>query len=496
MEKCQNPLLIEQASFDHPRYTDERIRKQIDRIEADTGMSLFESLQLRLDNPGIPWKSIIAGISVAQFAFETYLTYRQYRSLQSKKLPAALENEIDNETFVKSSAYSRAKARFSVFSDAFNLLQKLAAIKYDFMPRLWNLGVRLSQFVLPARWAAVSSVAQSLWFLGVISNISTVIDLPLSYYQHFVLEEEFGFNKLTKQLWIVDTLKGLALGHALGGPVLYGFLKIFEKFETNFLWYICGFIFLIQILAITLIPVFIMPLFNKFTPLEDGPLKKSIEDLASKLGFPLDKIFVVDGSKRSSHSNAYFTGLPFTSKRIVLYDTLVNESSVDEITAVLAHEIGHWQKNHIINMVLLSQVHTFALFSLFSAVYRNLSLYNSFGFFLGVPNEGLLPSSTQVFTPDFPIMIGLQLFNDLLAPMECVMQFLLSLISRLHEYQADSFAKALGYTQYLAQALINLQIKNLSTMNVDPLYSAYHYSHPTLAERLTVLGYVSRKKAE
>ncbi|AQZ17044.1 STE24 (YJR117W) [Zygosaccharomyces parabailii] len=459
-------------------------------------MSLFESIQARLDNPAIPWKGIIAGISVAQFAFETYLTYRQYRVLKNKKLPSVLENEITNETFVKSAAYSRAKARFSVVSDAFGLLQKLLVIKLDMMPRLWNFGVRLSQLVLPVKFAAVSSVAQSLWFLSVASNLSTLLDMPFSYYQHFVLEEKFGFNKLTRKLWVIDTLKGLVLCHVLGGPLLYGFLKIFEKFDTNFLWYICGFIFVVQILAITLVPVFIMPLFNKFTPLEDGDLKKSIEDLASSLGFPLDKIFVVDGSKRSSHSNAYFTGLPFTSKRIVLYDTLVQESSVEEITAVLAHEIGHWQRNHILNMIMLSQVHTFALFSLFSAVYRNLSLYNSFGFFLGVPDAALLAESTQVFTPDLPIMIGFQLFNDLLAPIECVMQFLLSLISRLHEYQADAYAKALGYTQHLAQALINLQIKNLSTMNVDPWYSAYHYSHPTLAERLNALGYVSRKKAE
>lgn len=459
-------------------------------------MTLLDTLQARLDNPGIPWKGIIAGISVAQFAFETYLTYRQYQALRSKTLPHVLENEIDNETFVKSSAYSRAKARFSVASDAFGLLQKLLLIKFDCMPRLWNWGVHLSQLVLPKRFAAVSSVAQSLWFLSVASNLSSLVDLPFSYYQHFVLEEKFGFNKLTRKLWVVDTLKSLALCHVLGGPLLYGFLKIFEKFDTNFLWYICGFIFVVQVLAITLVPVFIMPIFNKFTPLEDGDLKKSIEDLASSLNFPLDKIFVVDGSKRSSHSNAYFTGLPFTSKRIVLYDTLVQESSVEEITAVLAHEIGHWQRNHIVNMIMLSQVHTFALFSLFSAVYRNLSLYNSFGFFLGVPNAGLLADSTQVFTPDFPILIGFQLFNDLLAPMECVMQFLLSLISRLHEYQADAYAKALGYTQQLSRALINLQIKNLSTMNVDPLYSAYHYSHPTLAERLHALGYVSQKKSE
>ncbi|CCE93929.1 zinc metalloprotease TDEL_0H00700 [Torulaspora delbrueckii] len=456
-------------------------------------MTVFDQLQGFLDRPDIPFKSIIAGITVGKFAFETYLTYRQYRVLSKKKLPKVLENEIDDATFLKSEEYSRAKARFSVVVDIYELVQKLAFIKFDAFPRLWNLSVQVANVLLPAKFKVLSTVAQSLCFLSVLTNLATIVDLPTSYYQHFVLEEKFSFNKLTIKLWVTDMFKSVALSHALGGPILYGFLKIFEKFQTNFLWYICLFVFVVQILAMTLIPVYIMPLFNKFTPLEDGELKTSIETLAKRVGFPLDQIFVIDGSKRSSHSNAYFTGLPYMSKRIVLFDTLVNESSVDEITAVLAHEIGHWQKKHIMNMVVFSQVHIFVIFSLFTGVYRNLSLYNDFGFYIGT-SDSLLSSATKVFTPEWPIIVGFMLFSDLLTPMECFMQFIMSLVSRLHEYQADTYAKGLGLSKNLCQALINLQIKNLSTMNVDPLYSSYHYSHPTLPERLTNLGYVSEKK--
>lgn len=455
-------------------------------------MKLIDTLQTLLDKPNIPWKAIITAFSVAQFSFETYLTYRQYKTLASKKLPPVLEGEIDKETFEKSEEYSRAKAKFSIFSNIYSLIQNLCFIKFDIFPRLWHVGVSLAH-VIPVKFIEMSTIAQSLYFLTVLSNLSTVLTLPLTYYQHFVLEERFGFNKLTLKLWLSDMVKSTLLSAGIGMPILYLFLKIFEKFPSNFLWYVCIFILVIQVLALTIIPVFIMPLFNKFTPLEDGELKSSIEALAKKVGFPLDKIFVVDGSKRSSHSNAYFTGLPFTSKRIVLYDTLVKDSSVDEITAVLAHEIGHWQHDHLLRMLAFSEFHIFFIFSLFTAAYQNTSLYNAFGFFVG---EASSKSTRAVVTPEFPIIIGFMLFNDLLQPLDCAMNFLIHLVSRFHEYQADAYANGLGYANNLARALINLQIKNLSTMNVDPLYSSYHYSHPTLAERLTALNYVSEKKNE
>ncbi|CAH00641.1 zinc metalloprotease [Kluyveromyces lactis] len=453
-------------------------------------MGIVDILQDILDSSSIPWKTIITGFTVAQFGFETYLTYRQYLALSNKNLPPVLVGEIDDETFQKSEAYSRAKSKFSIVSNVINLAQNLIFIKFDILPKLWHLGNSFAQY-FPSRFFPTSTIAQSLYFLTVMSNLSALMGLPLSYYQHFVLEEKFGFNKLTIKLWISDMIKSSLLGAVIGTPVLYLFLKIFEKFPSNFLWYICLFILVVQILALTIIPVFIMPLFNKFTPLEDGELKTEIENLAKKVGFPLDKIFIVDGSKRSSHSNAYFTGLPFTSKRIVLYDTLVNDSTTDEIVAVLAHEIGHWQKSHLLRMLAFSETHIFLVFSLFTAAYQNKSLYNAFGFFAG---SGSSSDISKVITPQYPIIIGFLLFNDLLQPLDCLSTFLTNLVSRAHEYQSDAYAKELGYAPHLARALINLQIKNLSTMNVDPLYSSYHYSHPTLAERLIAIEYKNEKK--
>ncbi|CAL9728646.1 CAAX prenyl protease 1 [Monosporozyma unispora] len=463
-------------------------------------MALFDCITEAIENPNFPWKKVIIGISVGQFVFESYLSYRQYKVLCKKQLPPVLEGEIDKETFEKSEEYSKAKIKFSIVSDTIGLLQNIAFIKYDILPKLWNFGQCISKAVFPAKYQAVSIVAQSLMFLFTMSNLSTVLGLPIAYYSHFVLEEKFGFNKLTVKLWIMDMIKGNLLGYVIGGPILYLFLKIFDLFETNFLWYICLFFLVVQVLAMVLVPVFIMPLFNKFTPLEDGELKVSIENLAKDCGFPLDKVFVVDGSKRSSHSNAYFTGLPFTSKRIVLFDTLVSQSSIKEITAVLAHEIGHWKMNHVLNLLVISQAHILLIMKLFTSVYRNESFYNAFGFILKNKEEiissSLLNNNSIVFTQGFPILIGFLLFNDLLTPLESIVQFGMSLLQRKQEYQADDFADKRGLSTDLSHALINLQIKNLSTMSVDKLYSSYHYSHPTLAERLTALNYISEKKKE
>lgn len=455
-------------------------------------MTIAETIKDLADNPKIPWKAIITIFSIGQFSFETYLTYRQYKTLGKKNIPKVLDGEIDAETVKKAEDYSRAKAKFSIISNVYSLFQNFLFLKFDLLPRMWHVGISLAH-LMPAKLIDMSTIAQSLYFLTVITNASTLLNVPFSYYEHFVLEERFGFNKLTVKLWLIDMVKSSLLSACIGMPILYVFLKIFDTFPTNFLWYLCAFVLVVQILAMTLVPVFIMPLFNKFTPLEDGELKTSIENLAKKVGFPLDKIFVVDGSKRSSHSNAYFTGLPFTSKRIVLYDTLVSESTVDEITAVLAHEIGHWQKNHLLHMLAFSEIHCFVIFSLFTAAYQNKSLYSAFGFYVGTGSSN---ATHMVITPELPVMIGFMLFNDLLQPLDCLMRFTTNLISRLYEFQADAYAKGLGYATDLCKALINLHIKNLSTLNVDPLYSSYHYSHPTLPERLDALEYVSTKKNE
>ncbi|KAI5965663.1 STE24 [Candida pseudojiufengensis] len=439
-------------------------------------VSYIDSLSI-LDNPKINWKLIIVGFTIGQYVFESYLDYRQYKVLTKKSPPASIKAEVNQETFDKSQKYSRSKAKFSFFNSTFDLLQNLAVIKYDLLPKVWGWsGYAMSKaaFLLPKFMGGV--ITQSLIFIITSQILGTIVGLPLSYYQNFVLEAKYGFNKQSIGLWITDTLKKIGLLIVLGSPVIAGILKIIDYYGNSFIFYLMGFILLINLIAMTIIPTLIMPLFNKFTPLEDGELKTAIENLASSQKFPLTKLQVVDGSKRSSHSNAYFTGLPW-SKQIVLFDTLIEHNSTEETVAVLAHEIGHWRLNHIPKMLTMGQFHLFIIFSLFNAFVHNKSLYNSFGFY----NQQ-------------PIAIGFTLFNDILRPLECILDFSQNLISRKHEYDADKYALNCGYSEELARSLIKLSNENLSSMNADWLFSAYHHSHPILPERLSALGYVSKEK--
>jgi len=325
----------------------------------------------------------------------------------------------------------------------------------------------------------------------------------VNYYQHFVLEQEFGFNKMTTKLWVTDILKGQALSLALGVPLGAAFLAIVKRTGDSFFYYLWVFTLAIQLAAATLYPILIIPLFNKLTPLEPGPLKERVEALAAKLKFPLDELQVIDGSTRSSHSNAYFTGLPW-KKKIVIFDTLLDSSTTSEVEAVLAHELGHWKLGHTTRMLLISQVQTFYIFSLFSVFIKNKSLYSAFGF----RNER-------------PIIIGLMLFNEVLAPLDIPIKLALNSLTRSMEYQAgkliskispspnppdfhmnklltlsiDNFAMNLGYRAELGASLIKLQIKNLSAMDADWIYSSLHYSHPHLVERLSAINW-TRKLVE
>lgn len=216
-------------------------------------------------------------------------------------------------------------------------------------------------------------------------------------------------------------------------------------------------------------PSFIQPLFNKFTPLPEGSLRKKIEALAIRLKFPLKKLFVVDGSKRSSHSNAYFFGF-FNNKRIVIYDTLIEQSTEDEVVAVLAHELGHWYFNHVLLNILTVQAQLYAIFYLFSFVIKLKALYAQFG-----------------FVSQQPIIIGFLLFQFVYSPADSVMTFFMNYLTRSKEFQADAFAKKLGYTEQLKAGLITLNKKNLSNVNPDPLFSMYHHSHPPLIQRYLAL---------
>ena len=334
--------------------------------------------------------------------------------------PKALAAEVDQPPYDKSQAYGRAKYKFGVISDAFSQVLDLAVLQYNIFPKLWHItGGWLTQY--GPSWCQ-GEIGHSLLFGFAFSFVTTVLGLPFDYYYHFVLEEKFGFNKQTLKLWVTDFLKGQALTIAFGVPVGSAFLAIIQRTGDQFFYYLYLFALVMQLFVITIFPIWIVPLFNKLSPLQPGTLKEAVEKLAQKLKFPLTELQVIDGSKRSAHSNAYFTGLPW-KKKIVLFDTLIEKSEEEEVVAVLAHELGHWKMGHTMKQMGIAQVHVFAIFALFSAFIHNKSLFESFGFY----NEQ-------------PIMIGFMLFNEILSPIDSVLTLGMNIMSRKYEYEAGEYS--------------------------------------------------------
>ncbi|KAH6611428.1 hypothetical protein Trco_001448 [Trichoderma cornu-damae] len=430
---------------------------------------LSQRLSQFLDRPLFPWKRLILGFSVGQFAFESFLTLRQYRVLQQPKPPAVLAKEVSKDTFDKSQAYGRAKAQFSLVSGLWGQVVNFAFVQLDVMPKLWSWTGHLLLKYAPARFTG--EISHSIAFVFAFMLIQQALSLPVRVYSTFVLEERFGFNKQTPGLFISDMVKTNLLTAVLMPPVLAGFLKIIQKTRSQFVFYTWAFTAGLQVLMTTLYPTFIQPLFNKLSPLEDGELKTKVNALAAQFKFPLHELYVIDGSKRSAHSNAFFYGLPW-KKHIVIYDTLLDKSEPQEVLAILAHELGHWKLGHTTRLFGISQAHLLYIFSLFSVFINNRSLYSSFGFH----NE-------------HPIIIGFLLFSDALSPTDTVIQFLLHIVSRTFEFQADAFANSLGMRAELATSLIKLHVQNLSSMDADWMYASYHFSHPHLSERLKALGW-------
>lgn len=312
-----------------------------------------------------------------------------------------------------------------------------------------------------------------LLFLGILSVITFVLDLPLRLYSIFVIEEEFGFNKMTLKSFVSDNIKEGLLGAILGSILLTALFTFMDR--TGSYWWVwaSGFFILFQLIIIIIYPNFIAPLFNKFSPLEEGELKESLDRMAQKAGFNLKEIYIMDGSRRSAHSNAYFTGIG-KSKRIVLYDTLVNQLSVEELTAVLAHEIGHWKKGHIRKRLLKTFLMVPLMFFILSLLLSYNPLFVAFGL-NGPSYYGLLTL----------VMLISSSFTFFLAPIG-------NHLSRKDEFEADRFAKEISDREDspeedLIEALFKLSSNNLGNLTPDKLYSKYHYSHPPLIERISAL---------
>lgn len=382
---------------------------------------------------------------------------------QSPTPPAELADVFDAERFAKSQAYTRVSSSFGIIESVVSLFLLLG---------FWFCGGFGWLDGLSRSWFENELLA-GLAFLALLFLGHTLIHLPLSIYSTFVIEERFGFNKTTPKTFAIDQIKGLLLSAVLGLPLAAGVLWIFGSVPQAWLWAWVLFT-AVQLFLMWLAPVVILPLFNKFEPMSDGPLREAIERMAAQCEFPLTEISVMDGSKRSTKANAYFTGFGKT-KKIALYDTLVEEQSTDELVAVLAHEIGHFKCRHIIQRLAVSIVQSGALFFLLGlAIDPNGSfarlLFEAFG--------------VETISPQ----VGLVLFGILFSPVSRILSVFANMWSRRHEFEADAYAaKVTGDASALSSALKKLSAKNLSNITPHRLRVFLDYSHPPVLQRLHAL---------
>lgn len=400
---------------------------------------------------------IIIGLLLADFILERFLEY--LNSTQwSDQLPDEVKDVYNETEYRKQQSYEKVNFRFSMVSSSFSFILILVMFLF-------------AGFALVNNWAlavSVNPIVAALVFFGILLLASDLLTTPFSIYDTFVIEEKFGFNKTTPKTFVLDKLKGYLLGAVIGGALLSLIIYIYQLTTTNFWIYAWMVISGFSLFMVLFYSNLIVPLFNKQTPLPEGELKSAIEAFSTKVGFKLDNIYVIDGSKRSTKANAYFTGFG-AKKRIVLYDTLINDVTTNELVAVLAHEIGHYKKRHVVWSLALGILQTGVMLFLFSL-------------FVGSPD---LSAALGVETPSFHI--GLVAFGILYSPISLVTELAMNVFSRRNEYQADAFAAKHFDAAELASALKKLSVKNLSNLQPHPVYVFFHYSHPTLLQRLKAL---------
>ena len=371
------------------------------------------------------------------------------------KIPTELEDVYDEEAYKKSQAYKKENSKFSNITSTFSILLTLGFFFADGFKYVDNFARSISE----------NPIIIALIFFGIIMIGSDILNTPFSYYKTFVIEEKFGFNKSTKKTFWLDKIKGIFLMAILGGGILALIIWFYQKTGVNFWVYAWVLVAVFSLFMNLFYVKLIVPIFNKQTPLEDGELKFEIEKYAQKVGFKLDNIFVIDGSKRSTKANAYFSGFG-SQKRITLFDTLINDLETEEIVAVLAHEVGHYKRKHIIFNITTSILLT------------GLTLY-ILSIFINTP---VLSEALGVSIPSFHI--GLIAFGILYSPISEITGLFMNYMSRKFEYQADNYAKETFAVKPLITSLKKLSKNNLSNLTPHPSYVFMHYSHPTLLERV------------
>jgi STE24 endopeptidase len=400
------------------------------------------------------WLWIIVGIVSISFVFDQVLDYLNLKAMRTE-IPDEIASFYDRDKYVKSQAYHRELARFSFFTSSFSFVLSLLMLLlggFGWVDALLRVHID-------------NPIVLALVFFGILGIASDIVSLPFQLYGTFVIEEKYGFNKTTIATFIMDKLKGYALGALFGGGLLTALLHLIDSIGPQFwIWFALvasAFILFMNMFYTSLI----VPMFNTLTPLKDGELKAAIEEFSRKINFPITNIFVIDGSKRSKKANAFFSGIG-KKKKIVLYDTLIANHTTEELVAVLAHEVGHYKKKHIIWGYVLSVVQiVFTLFVLAQIVF-NENLSHALG------------GQVQA------IHLNLLAFTILFSPISAVTGLFMNLYSRKNEFEADAYARETFNGKALADALKKLSVDNLSNLYPHPAYVFFHYSHPPLLKRL------------
>lgn len=407
---------------------------------------------------------LFAGFVIITLTVRFWLGARHMRHVMkhSNAVPSQFAEKVPLSAHQKAAAYTIAKTRLGLLMLVVNTA---VLIGFTLLGGLQWLSVAILNLAGPG-------MTYQIGLLIAFAAISGIIDLPFDYYKQFVLEEKFGFNKMTPGLFFADRIKGLLLGAAIGLPLIWVILTLMEK--SGGLWWLYAWIVWsgFQLLMLVLYPTVIAPLFNKFTPLDDDSLRARIERLMQRVGFASKGLFVMDGSKRSAHGNAYFSGFG-SAKRIVFFDTLLSRLAPQEIEAVLAHELGHFKLKHIVKRIVVMFAVSLGFLALLGYLKTQTWFYTGLGVdpMLGASNDAM---ALILF------MLALPVFTFLLSP-------LTSISSRKHEFEADAFAAKHSNAQDLVSALVKLYEDNASTLTPDPLHSAFYDSHPPATARINKL---------
>jgi len=402
-------------------------------------------------------KYLLMGIITFTICVEKWLDWLNIRQ-EEDHLPSTLEQYLDQKKLRQTRSYQKANYRFGLIASAFTYLLTMLFIASGFFG---TLDIWLQQFF-------DYPIALSLVYIGILFMGSDLLSLPFDYYHTFKIEGEYGFNNTTKKVFFLDKLKGYVISIVIGGALLFGLLWLIHQVGRDF-WWMFWIVAIVFMLVVNLFyTAWILPLFNKLYPLEEGDLKKEILCYAKSVDFSLDNIFVIDGSKRSSKANAFFSGFG-KRKKVVLYDTLIEQHTPDELVAVLAHEIGHYKKKHIYYNMITGILQVGIMLFILSQV-----IYNE--------NMSMALGGNQL-----AIHLNLIGFTMLFSPLSMLLGIGMNMMSRKHEFEADEFAKTTYAGEPLAEALKTLSVKTLSNIHPHPWYVFVHYSHPPLIERLEKL---------